>query len=112
MRFFNSSHEALFIQASLEIEKAINDPQLKMIRATETRWLPHQMAVHALRSSIKSVKLITEQKATSLLQLHLVYLSNQVDILSLNCGEGKNHLIAKHLIIKAYMPTLFISTVN
>ena len=28
-----------------EIEKAVNDPQLKMSRATETRWLSHQNAV-------------------------------------------------------------------
>ena len=48
-----------------EIEKAINDPQLKMTRATETRWLSHQMAVDALRRSIKAVKLVMEQEAAT-----------------------------------------------
>ena len=60
-----------------EIEKAINDPQLKMLRATETRWLSHQNAIDALRRSIVSVKIVLEQEsalgnATALgLSIHL-----------------------------------------
>ena len=37
-----------------EIEKAINDPQLKMTRATETRLLSHQMAVGTLKKKHQS----------------------------------------------------------
>ena len=48
-----------------EIKKAINDPLLKMTRATETRWLSHQMAVDVLRRSIKAVKLVMEQEAAA-----------------------------------------------
>ena len=45
-----------------EVDKAMNDPQLKLTRATETRWLSHQNAVDALRKSIMSVKLLMEQE--------------------------------------------------
>ena len=36
-----------------------------MTRATDTRWLSHQMVVDALRRSIKAVKLVMEQEAAA-----------------------------------------------
>ena len=57
------SRSSVRSEALKEMEKALNDPQLKMTRATGTRWLSHQSAVDALRRSIKSVKLLMEQEA-------------------------------------------------
>ena len=71
------SRSSVHTQNLKEIEKAVNDPQLKMSRATETRWLSHQHAVDALRRSIVSVKIVLEQEsvlgnATALgLSIHL-----------------------------------------
>ena len=59
------SRSAVHTQQLREIEKAINDPLLKMTRATDTRWLSHQCAVDALRRSLASVKLALEQEAAS-----------------------------------------------
>ena len=57
------SRSTVHTQHLKEVEKAMNDPQLKLTRATETRWLSHQNAVDALRRSIVSVKLLMEQEA-------------------------------------------------
>ena len=46
-----------------EMEQALNDPELKMQRPTETRWLSHQSAVNALRRCLESVMLTLEQDA-------------------------------------------------
>lgn len=59
------SRSTVHTQHLREIEKAINDPLLKMTRATDTRWLSHQSAVDALRRSLLSVKLVLEQEAAS-----------------------------------------------
>ena len=59
------SRSTVHTQHLREIEKAINDPLLKMTRATNTRWLSHQSAVDALRRSLVSVKLVMEQEAAS-----------------------------------------------
>ena len=47
-----------------EIQKVLEKPQLKLQRATETRWLSHQMAVDALRRTLVSVYSFLEQEAT------------------------------------------------
>ena len=57
------SRSTVHTQHLKEVEKGMNDPQLKLTRATETRWLSHQNAVDALRRSIVSVKLLMEQEA-------------------------------------------------
>ncbi len=45
------------------MEQAMNDPKLKLTRATDTQWLSHQGAVDALRRCIRSVKLVMEEEA-------------------------------------------------
>lgn len=62
MRYTIFSRSTVHTQHLREIEKAINDPLLKMTRATDTRWLSHQKAVDALRQSLVSVM---EQEAAS-----------------------------------------------
>ena len=60
---------AFFSQSStrtaelLEVQKVLKEPQLKLQRATETRWLSHQSAVDALRRSYQAVKTALEQEA-------------------------------------------------
>ena len=57
------SQRTVHTQHLKEVEKAMNDPRLKLTRATETSWLSHQNAVDALRRCIVSVKLLMEQEA-------------------------------------------------
>ena len=59
------SRSTVHTQQVKEVENVINDPHLKLTRATETCWLSHQNAVDALRRSIMSIKLLMEQEATA-----------------------------------------------
>ena len=61
-----SIHFSLKAQCELqnsEIQKVLEEPQLKLQRATETRRLSHQMAVDALRRTLVSVHSLLEQEA-------------------------------------------------
>ena len=52
----------------MKMEQALNEPELRMQRPTETRWLSHQSAVNALRRCFKSVMLTLEQDAANEMQ--------------------------------------------
>ena len=45
------------------MQKVLNEPQLKLQRPTETRWLSHQNAVEALRRCLKAVYTTLEHEA-------------------------------------------------
>ena len=46
-----------------EMEKVLNEPQIKLQRPTETRWLSHQNAVNSLRRCLKAVIATVEKEA-------------------------------------------------
>ena len=45
------------------MEKLLNEPQIKLQRPTETRWLSHQNAVDSLRRCLKAVIATVEKEA-------------------------------------------------
>ena len=47
-----------------EVQKTLDEPQLKLIHPTETRWLSHQNAVDALRKCLCAVHVTLQQEAT------------------------------------------------
>lgn len=57
------SHSTARTQKLKEIQKVLNEPELKLKRATDTRWLSHEGAVDALRKSYVAVKQTFEQEA-------------------------------------------------
>ena len=58
--FFHSSVNAAELR---EIETVLNEPLLKLQRATATRWLSHQNGIDVLRRCFKSVKTVLEENA-------------------------------------------------
>ena len=46
-----------------EIQTVLNEPHLKLQRATDTRWLSHQNAVEALRKVLRPLHMLLEQEA-------------------------------------------------
>ena len=46
-----------------EMQRVLNEPQLKLQRPTETRWLSHQNAVDALRRCLKAVYTTLQNEA-------------------------------------------------
>ena len=50
--------------SELRVQKTLDEPQLKLIHPTETRWLSHQNAVDALRKCLCAVHVTLQQEAT------------------------------------------------
>ena len=60
-KFF--SYSTARSQKRKDIQKLLNEPELKLKRATDTRWLSHESAIDALRRSYAPVKQTFEQEA-------------------------------------------------
>ena len=48
-----------------EIEKALNLPELEIVKSSDTRWLAHECCVKAVKASYSSIVLTLENYETS-----------------------------------------------